>query len=122
MILVIYKKMYYYYTTPGVFPPKVDPNTRKNRGHSIVMIMLNVCQHMKKIDDSPIYDKVIDDSIKKITTLFVKEDEKALFECAQAVQKKTVLTLLIWNAPICKSFILLYQPFCLRSSHYEYSN
>ena len=76
----LFKKMYHYYTTPNCFPPKVNPQTRSNRGHSIVMIMLNVCQYMKKIDDSPIYDKVIDDSIKKITTLFVKEDEKALFE------------------------------------------
>lgn len=76
----LYKKMYYYYTTPGCFPPKVNPKTRSNRGHSIVMIMLNVSQHMKKIDDSPLYDQVIKDSVNKITTMFLKEDEHALFE------------------------------------------
>ena len=76
----LFQKMYYYYTTPGCFPPKVDPNTRRNQGHSIVMIMLNVCQHMRKIDDSPLYDEVITDCIHKITTYFVKEEEKALFE------------------------------------------
>ena len=72
--------MHYYYTTPGVFPPKVNPNTRKNQGHSIVMIMLNVCQHMRKIDDSPLYDELITQCIDKILTCFLKEDEKALFE------------------------------------------
>lgn len=76
----LYKKMYYYYTTPGCFPPKVEPKTRSNRGHSIVMIMLNVSQHMKKIDNSPLYDQVINDSVNKITTMFLKEDERALFE------------------------------------------
>lgn len=76
----LFEKMYYYYTTPGVFPPKIEPETRSNKGHSIVMIMLNVSQQMKKIDNSPIYDEVISDSIYKITNLFVKEEEKALFE------------------------------------------
>lgn len=76
----LYKKMHYYYTTPGCFPPKVNPETRNNKGHSIVMIMLNVSQHMKRIDSDPIYDKVIDDSIYKITNHFIKKNEKALFE------------------------------------------
>lgn len=78
--IALFQKMYTYYTTPGYFPPKVDPETRQNRGHSIVMIMLNVAQHMRKIDTSPVYDSLISDSIEKILTLFVKEDEKALLE------------------------------------------
>lgn len=76
----LYKRMYYYYTTPNVFPPKVDPNTRKNRGHSIVMIMLNVSQYMRRIDNSTLYNQVIDDSLYKIFNWFVKPEEKALFE------------------------------------------
>lgn len=76
----LFEKMHYYYTTPGCFPPKVNPQTRKNQGHSIVMIMLNVCQHMRKIDDASLYDEVITNCIQKIMTCFVKEDEKALFE------------------------------------------
>lgn len=76
----LYKKMYYYYTTPGCFPPKVNPETRSNQGHSIVMIMLNVSQYMRRIDNNGIYDKVINNSIDRIFNYFVKEDEKALFE------------------------------------------
>ncbi len=76
----LFQKFHYYYTTPGVFPPKIDPNTRKNQGHSIVMIMLNVCQHMRKIDENPLYDEIITACVDKIFSQFVKEDEKALFE------------------------------------------
>lgn len=76
----LFQKMYYYYTTPGCFPPKVNPETRNNQGHSIVMIMLNVCQYMRKIDSNRLYDDVITACINKILKLFVKEDEKALFE------------------------------------------
>ena len=76
----LFKKMYTYYTTPGYFPPKVDPRTRSNKGHSIVMIMLNVCQYMRRINNDPLYDKVISDCIEKITKWFIKEDKKLLFE------------------------------------------
>ena len=80
----LFKKMFHYYITPGCFPPKVNPKTRSVRTHSIVMIMLNVCQHMRKIDDSPIYNTIIDACISEITNNFVKEDEKALFETVGA--------------------------------------
>ena len=80
----LFKKMFHYYITPGCFPPKVNPKTRSVRTHSIVMIMLNVCQHMRKIDDSPIYNTIIDACISEITNNFVKADEKALFETVGA--------------------------------------
>lgn len=78
--IALYRKMYHYYTTPGCFPPKVEPSTRKRQGHSIVMIMLNVSQYMRRIHDDPLYDEVINDSIKKITEVFIKEDKRALLE------------------------------------------
>lgn len=78
--LTVFRRFHHYYTTPGCFPPKVDPRTRNNKGHSIVMIMLNVCQYMRRIDDDPIYDQMITDSIQKITNGFIREDEHALLE------------------------------------------
>lgn len=80
----LFKKMFHYYITPGCFPPKVNPKTRSVRTRSTVMIMLNVCQHMRKIDDSPIYNTIIDACISEITNNLVKEDEKALFETVGA--------------------------------------
>ena len=82
--VALYDKMVYYYTTPNVFPPKVNPSTRKNRGHSIVMIMMNVSQCMREIDDDPKYDKMISDCLDTILNVFVKPEEKALFETVGA--------------------------------------
>lgn len=73
-----------YYTTPGYFPPKVNPETRKYKGHSIVMIMLNVSQMMREIDDNPRYDAHIDNCIDTIVNQFVKPDKKALLETVNA--------------------------------------
>ncbi len=78
--LDLFDKFHYYYITPNYFPPKIEPTTRKNKSHSIVMIMLNVCQHMRTIDNNPLYDELITESIHIITTQFVKEDEKVLLE------------------------------------------
>ena len=82
--IALYDKMVYYYTTPGVFPPKVNPETRKNRGHSIVMIMMNVSQCMREIDSDPKYDEMITKCLDTITNVFVKREEKALFETVGA--------------------------------------
>lgn len=76
----LYKLMLKYYKTPGYFPPKVNPKTRSNRGHSIVMIMMNVSQYMRKIDDSPVYDEAIDGCLKLILNYFVREDKEVLLE------------------------------------------
>lgn len=76
----LYDRMLTYYTTPGYFPPKVNPETRSNRGHSIVMIMLNVSQCMREIDDDPKYNEMISDSIAKIQGMFIREDKKVLLE------------------------------------------
>ena len=82
--LDLFDKFLYYYTTPGVFPAKVNPKTRKNRGHSIVMIMMNVAQCVRQIDNNPRYDEIISACLETICTKFIKEDEKALFETVGA--------------------------------------
>lgn len=76
----LYQKMITYYTIPGYFPPKVNPETRQNKGHSIVMIMMNVSQTMREIDDNSIYEKMIQQSIHTIVTQFIKPEKKALLE------------------------------------------
>ena len=83
--IALYDKMVYYYTTPGVFAPKVNPNTRKNRGHSMVMIMMNVSQCMREIDgENKKYDEMITSCLDTIMNVFVKPEEKALFETVGA--------------------------------------
>ena len=76
----LFDKMIYYFTTPGVFAPKVNPETRKNRGHSIIMIMMNVAQSVREINNDPKYDELITKCLDTIMNVFVKPEEKALFE------------------------------------------
>ncbi len=76
----LYNLFLKYYTSPGYFQPKVNPDTRKRKGHSIVMIMLNVSQAMREIDDAPLYEEMIKASLETITTVFIKPEYKALFE------------------------------------------
>lgn len=80
----LFARFKYYYDTPGVFPPKVNPQTRRRQGHSIVMIMMNVCQTMREIDDNKIYDRTIDECLDKILNVFVKPEKKALLETVDA--------------------------------------
>ena len=80
----LYGLMLKYYTTPCYFPPKVNPETRKTKGHSIIMIMMNVSQIMREIDDNPRYDKMIDTCLDTLLNDFVKEDKKALMETVNA--------------------------------------
>lgn len=76
----LFELMLKYYRTPGYFPPKVEPKTRKNKGHSIVMIMMNVAQILKTIENNKEYDKIIDECISILCNDFIKEDKKALLE------------------------------------------
>lgn len=76
----LYNLVEKYFRTPGYFPAKINPDARKYKGHSIYMIMVNTCQHLREIDDNPRYQSMIDECIGIITRDFVKEDKKALFE------------------------------------------
>ncbi len=76
----LYDLMLKYYTTPGYFPAKINPETRRRKGHSIVMIMMNVSQCMREIDDNPKYEQMVNECIGKIVNEFIKPDKKALFE------------------------------------------
>ena len=76
----LYDKIEGYFTTPGSFPAKINPESRRYKGHSIYMIFINVCQHMRDIDDNPKYDEMITKCLNEITTCFIKEDKKALLE------------------------------------------
>ena len=76
----LYQRFLHYYQTPGCFPPKVDPDTRVTKGHSIRMIVLNVSQAMREIDDDPLYEQMIEQCIHTLTTEFIKPEHKAMLE------------------------------------------
>jgi N-acylglucosamine 2-epimerase len=68
---------------PGALEPKVFPQTRPMRGHSMSMIQINTLQVMRRADATPAplpYDSLIDAQIEEVFRLFVKPDRKALLE------------------------------------------
>jgi N-acylglucosamine 2-epimerase len=71
------------WNAPGALEPKVFPQTRPMRGHSMAMIQINTLQIMRQADfsSSPLlYDRMIDAQIDEVFRYFVKPEMKALLE------------------------------------------
>ncbi len=68
---------------PGSLEPKVFPQTRPMRGHSMTMIQINTLQVLRRADTTtrPLpYDSLIDGQIEEVFRYFVKPERKALLE------------------------------------------
>ena len=65
--------------TPGILEPKFEPNVEL-RGHSIVMILINVASRIKKIYPNSILDDQINESVFQLRNYFMHPEFKALLE------------------------------------------
>lgn len=61
-------------------PPKVIPETRRTRGHSMAMIQVNTVQVLRGAEPDSRYDGMIDSSIAELFRFFVHPEKRALFE------------------------------------------
>ncbi len=77
--LDLFKKVQGWLVTPGKLPRKYLESA-SGRGHSIVMIMLNVAAQLRKAIKDPVLDKQISDSICELKAYFMKSEYKALLE------------------------------------------
>lgn len=77
--LELFNKVRTWLKTPGALPAKYLP-TVKGRGHSIVMIMLNVAACLRRAITAPELDEQIAESIHELKTYFMKPEYKALLE------------------------------------------
>jgi N-acylglucosamine 2-epimerase len=71
------------WNAPGALEPKVIPQTRQMRGHSMAMIQINTLQILRQADfsASPLpYDRMIDTQIDEVFRFFVKPELGALLE------------------------------------------
>jgi N-acylglucosamine 2-epimerase len=70
------------YKDPVGLEPKVYPETRRMRGHSMAMIQINTLQILRDADPEhkAEYDRLIDSAIDEVFTYFVKPERRALFE------------------------------------------
>lgn len=68
------------YRSPGRLTPKINPETRSTISHAMPMILLSTTQELRRVDSDPLYREVVDQSIDQILNLFLKRDQRALFE------------------------------------------
>jgi N-acylglucosamine 2-epimerase len=66
----------------GKLAPKIDPGTRRMRGHSDTMILINIFQVLRACDpgNAASYTKRIDSQIEELFRYFVKPDRRVLLE------------------------------------------
>jgi len=76
----LYKLLIRYYQNPELLPPKIYPQTRQAKSHAMPMILMATTQQLRKTGPDPLYEEVIDNSLKEIFNDFMYYDEKALFE------------------------------------------
>lgn len=69
-----------YHTTPGLLEPKVNPDVRNLKGHAMPMILLATAQVARQVDDRPIYNEIIDNSIHEVFDHFLKPEFRAMLE------------------------------------------
>jgi N-acylglucosamine 2-epimerase len=66
--------------TPGKLEPKVFPQTRQTRAHTIPMVLLATTQQIRLADDDPLYTQVADEALDQILNWFMKPEIPALLE------------------------------------------
>lgn len=67
-------------STPGFLQPKYESNVQL-QGHSIVMILINVCSCLRNAVNEERLTQQIDESIDKLQRYFMHPEFKALLEC-----------------------------------------
>ncbi len=67
-------------STPGALEPKTNPNTRPMKGLGLPMILISVCQELRKARPDPALDQCIDQCITEIESDFLKPEFKCLLE------------------------------------------
>ncbi len=69
-----------YHTTPGLLEPKGIAATRQLKSHAMPMILLATAQCLRRVDDDPIYDDTIQQSMDEVFAHFVRPEFEVLLE------------------------------------------
>ncbi len=79
--LALFRLMLRYHTTPGLLPPKVNPEVRSLKGLAMPMILLVTAQELRKACNDPFCTQTINDCIAEIERDFLKDEFKCVLEC-----------------------------------------
>lgn len=69
-----------YYEQPGLLEPKINPQVRPGKSHAMTMIMVSVCQQMRRVYGGDEFDRIIDGCIAQIVNDFMHPELAALLE------------------------------------------
>ena len=76
----LYRLLLKYHGTPGLLEPKGIPETRQLKSHAMPMILLATTQVLRQVDDDPLYERTIDESLHEVLEHFLKPEFKMLLE------------------------------------------
>ncbi|MFW5811942.1 MAG: AGE family epimerase/isomerase [Alkalispirochaetaceae bacterium] len=68
------------YTLNEKLQPKMFPETRRTRGHSLAMIQIDMLQVLREADPERDYSRLMDERIDDVLTNFVRPDLQAVLE------------------------------------------
>lgn len=78
--LELFQLLLRYHTTPGLLPPKVDPDTRAIKGLAMTMILMVTAQELRKAVGDPLTTEVIDRAIDEIERDFLQPQFRCVLE------------------------------------------
>lgn len=78
--LDLFKLILHYHTTPGLLPPKVNPDTRPMKGLAMSMMLILAAQELRKAVNDLLCAAVIDESITEIERDFMKPEFRCVLE------------------------------------------
>ena len=76
----LFKLVIRYLTTPGLLPPKVNPDVRPMKALAVPMILIITAQTLREASDDPICDEWIERCINEIERDFMKPEFEAVLE------------------------------------------
>jgi len=79
--LDLFRLVWRHHTTPGLLPPKVNPEVRPLKGLAMPMILTVTAQELRRSTPDPFCAEVIDRSIAEIERDFLKDDLRCVLEC-----------------------------------------
>lgn len=78
--LDLFKLILHYHRTPGLVPPKTNPETRPMKGLSMPMCLIVTAQELRKAVDDPLCNQVIDETIAEVERDFIKPEFRCVLE------------------------------------------
>jgi N-acylglucosamine 2-epimerase len=76
----LFKLVIRYLTTPGLLPPKFNPEVRPMKSLAVPMILIVTAQTLRQVSDDPICNEWIDRCIAEIERDFMKPEFEAVLE------------------------------------------